>query len=309
MTGSFIYYLELLGLFLLLGVFASLAVKNINKLALILNVKPFILGALLGVVTSLPELSLGLHSTFHGVPELSIGDLFGGTIFVLGFVVGIGLILNKRVGFNGQLKSMIFEALITFIPVVLGLDGLYGLSDGLVMLVLYVFVMYYISYKNFKNIDTSGLAKIKRNSTIRIVLYSIIGIIMIMLVSRLVITVAIDLLKQINMTALALGTIIFSVGTNLPELSIMLVSWYKKIPEFSFSHLIGSAVANTLVLGILAVIKPMQFNSGFYFQMLGACIGAILLVLTISKKLGRRVGFALLGIYVIFMAVSLYYIQ
>jgi cation:H+ antiporter len=309
MTSSFVYYIELLGLFLLLGVFANLAVKNINRLALILNLKPFILGGLLGVVTALPELSLGLHSTFHKVTELSVDDLLGSNIFILGFVVGVGLILNKRAGFKSQLNNMISEALITFVPVVLGLDGLYGLFDGLVMLVLYVVVMYYAGYKNFKKVDKGDLVKIKRKSTIRVVLYSIIGIVMIMLVSRLVVTVAVDLLKQINMTALTLGTIVFSIGTNLPELAIMFASWYKKIPDFSFSHLIGSAIANTLVLGILAVIKPIQFNSDFYFQMLGACLGAVLLVLILSKKLDRRVGFALLGIYVISVAVSLHYIH
>jgi len=102
--------------------------------------------------------------------------------------------------------------------------------------------------------------------------------------------------------------VVFSIGTNLPEIMIIIVSWYKKIPELSLSNLMGSALANVFVLGILAVIKPIEFVADYSFFVLGAFLFVMLTIFTIfycnNKELDRQEGVVLFGVYVLFLIVN-----
>jgi len=56
--------LKLLLLFVVLGWSANFAVKNIKYLGAILKIRLFAFGILLGLITSLPELSLGINANY-----------------------------------------------------------------------------------------------------------------------------------------------------------------------------------------------------------------------------------------------------
>lgn len=67
----------LLVLFAALGLAADLAVKNIRSIALTLRLKLFSLGIILGIMTTLPELSVGINATIEDAAGLSVGNLMG----------------------------------------------------------------------------------------------------------------------------------------------------------------------------------------------------------------------------------------
>jgi len=139
----------LLILFALLGWAADLAVKNIRLIALSLRMKIFALGVILGIMTTLPELMVGLNATFHNVASLSVGNIMGGIVVVIGLVLGMSLILNRKIDTADNLRSLLPTSLVTLSPFFLGVDGSFGLVDGIIMIFLYLGLIFYLYFINY----------------------------------------------------------------------------------------------------------------------------------------------------------------
>ena len=299
--------LLLLILFIVLGWSANFAVKNIKYLGAVLKIRLFVFGILLGLITSLPELSLGINATIDRAAALSVGNLLGGIIVILGLILGANLLLSRKIVTDGRLASLIPTVLVIFSPVLFGIDGRYGLFDGLMMIGLYVGLIFYLyrlnHFSNHKHIEITHSNRISR-STILVV----VGIVGILIASHWIVEITLDLLNYIQVSRLAIGLVVFSIGTNLPEISIAITSWRKKSSELSLSHLLSSSFTNVLVLGILALMRPIIFDTNSAFWIVALFVGVILILFTYfyhsGKKLDRREGAILLAGYILFITVN-----
>ena len=302
----FVNCLALSVLFWLLGVAADLTIKNVKRLASILKLQFFSLGILLALITTLPELAIGLHASFNNISSIAVGNLLGGIPVIFGVILGIGLILNKRIATDGKLKDIIFGAVVIFFPILLGLDGKYSLGDALIMIGLYIGVVYYISRGHLSGESIKTIQEeIQMYSTVRVISLSFVGLALIVLLSSWILMLSMSLLEQLEISGLILGIIVFSIGTNLPEITIVIASWHKKIPELSLSSLIGSALANVLVLGILALIRPIEFTADYSFFVLAIFLAIILILFVIfyhsKREMDMKEGLILFGVYIIFL--------
>ena len=301
--------LLLLLLFIVLGWSANFAVKNIKYIAAVLKIHLFTFGILLGLVTSLPELFLGVNATIDQAAVLSVGNLLGGIIVILGLILGVSLIFNRVVVTDGRLKSLIPAVLVIFSPILFGIDGKYALFDGLAMIGLYVgLILYLYRLNRFSNNTHIRIAN--GNQAAKSMFFIIIGVIGILIASHWIIGITLGLLEHIQVSQLVIGLVVFSIGTNLPEISIAVTSWYKKSPELSLSHLLSSSFTNVLILGGLALIHPIIFDVNLEFWVLALFLGITLVLFTYSyhsgKKMDRSEGRVLLAVYVLFMIISIY---
>ena len=296
--------LLLLILFAILGVAADFTVRNIKYITSVLKIRLFAFGILLGLITTLPELSVGINSTLDNAASLSVGNLLGGIMVIFGLILGVSLILNWEVSSEDGIKILIPEIAFIFSPILLGLDGKYGLLDGLVMIVLYLGLIFYL-YRANHVFNLPNLNIINKNKIAKAAFISIIGVITILLSSHWIVKTTLDLLNYINVSKLVVGVLFFAIGTNLPEITITIASWRKKTSELCLSHLLSSAFANILILGILASIKPITFIIGPAFWLLAIFMALILLLFLLfyfsGKKMNRREGFMLLSIYILFV--------
>lgn len=302
----------LLVLFALLGVSADLVVRNIKYIASVLKIRLFAFGILLGIITTLPELSVGINTTLNKVASLSAGNLLGGIIVILGLVLGCSLLLNRKITTDANLKIVIPQTVIIFLPVLLGLDGNYGLIDGLIMVGLYFGLVYYL-YRANHSFRGESFSLINKSKIAKAIFLSVIGVVCILLLSHWIVETALNLLQSWNISKLVMGILVFSIGTNLPEISIAVTSWRKKISELSLSHLLSSALANVLVLGILTVIRPISIIIGPAYYVLAIFL-VIILMLFLSfyysgKKMDRREGAVLLACYILFLIVNFWLIK
>ena len=290
--------------FVALGVMADLAVRNIKYLGLVLKVRLFVFGVILGFITTLPELSLGINAIIEGAPALSVGNLLGGTMVILGLVLGISLILNRKIKTDGRLMKLIPASLIIFSPIILGFDGLYDLRDGFLMVSLYFGLILYLHYSSRVKKSTSSHFGTHKGVA-RAVFLSLVGIVGIIIASHWVVKITLELLNHVPISRFAIGLVVFSLGTNLPEMSITFVSWRKKASELSLSHLLSSAFTNVLILGILSLIHPIAFSVNLFFWTTAMFFGIILVMFTYfyysDKKMDRQEGFILLTTYVLFL--------
>lgn len=302
--------LKLLLLFFALGYSADFAVKNIKYLGVTLKIRLFAFGILLGLITSLPELSLGINATIDQAMSLSVGNLLGGVVVMLGLILGTSLILNRKINTDGRLASLIPMVLVIFSPILFGVDGKFSLIDGLAMVGLYTGLIFYLYHLNhFNNNKHIEITNSKRVG--KAIILTIAGVIGVIVSSHWIIGVTLDLLNYIQISQLAVGLIIFSIGTNLPEISIAIASWRKKSLGLSLSHLLSSSFTNVLILGILATIRPIIFDIDSAFWVVALFLGIILMLFVFfyysGKKIDRREGTILLACYILFIAVNIYF--
>lgn len=300
----------LIALFAILGLSADLVVRNIKYIASSLKLSFFVMGILLGIITNLPELSVGINATVEGEASLSVGNILGGIIVVLGLIMGASVIFNRKIKSDSNLKSLIPIALVVFSPYLLGLKGYYGFWDGFIMIALYLGLLFYL-YR-IHHLPNRQIILIERQKIAKAVFLSAIGIVIVMLSSHWIVEITLSLFAGAGISNLVVGLLIFSIGTNLPEISIALTAWKRKAATLSLSHLTSSALSHVLVLGLLASLRPIHFMVGApYYALLFFVFILLIMFVCFSRsdrKLDRQEGIALFSIYLFFVASNIFLI-
>jgi len=294
-------------LFAFLGLSAEVLVRNVSYLARALQVKLFALGIILGLATSLPETSVGINASLEGLASISVGNLFGGVIVILGLILGASLLFGKAIDTDSRLSLILPQVGIIFIPIILGLDGRFGLFDCLVMILSYFLLVAYL-YRSHHSFNPGRLAVLDRNRVVRALFLSLLGIAAILLLSHFIIGLSEQLLAASSLSKLSLGVLVFSLGTNLPEIIIAITSWRRKAAELSLSHLLSSAFTNVLILGVLSVAQPIVFTVGAAYYLISFFLAVILLLFLVfyrsRGRLERFEGGILLACYFLFLGLN-----
>ncbi|MBS3070316.1 sodium:calcium antiporter [Candidatus Micrarchaeota archaeon] len=91
----------------------------------------------------------------------------------------------------------------------------------------------------------------------------------VLLISAIVLAKAADLIVEnslllarfLNVSELAIGFLLVSVATSLPELSIAITSIFEKAPGISAGNVLGANITNiTLVLGVAAIVSTVKIG-------------------------------------------------
>lgn len=305
MTVNIIAIISLLVLFLVLSKSADLIVLNLKKIGKKLGIKIFFLGIMLGIITSLPELAIGINSIIKGVPDISFGHLMGGNIVLLGLILSISIILNRKIKTNESSRPFLFTLIYLFLPLIFGLSGQLNIFSGLVLIVGYFVLMNYL-YKDNKKREWVKINIISQDKTSKNLFYIMIGLLGVMISSELIVRTTLFILEDFNVSPFIVGLLFYSVGTNLPELTIALRSFKRKVEELSFSNLIGATMAHILILGVFSFIRPIniEINASYYYLSIFTLIFFIILYIFYrsDRLLSRKEGYALLFLYFVFVS-------
>jgi cation:H+ antiporter len=290
-------------LFYTLGKSADLVIVNIKLLGERTGTKIFFLGLILGFLTSLPELSIGVNAVIKKVENLSLGNLFGGIIILFSLILGGNLIVNRKINPDGKLQSLLPILIFVGLPFFFVLDGLLSRNEGLILIFLYFFMLYnfYLTSRE----QVSEKTKIEIVEILKKSLLVILGLVLLVLISNLIVELTIPLLEKYGLSTFFVGLIIFSLGTNMPEITVMIRSWFKHISELSFSNILGSAMTNVLIAGMVAFLKPVtvEINISYYF-LFGITILLLGLIHYFYENdfvLTKREGIILVAIYALFL--------
>jgi cation:H+ antiporter len=302
----------LFGLFGILGIIANYTVDSIKYLGYTLKIKLFFLGIILGLMTSLPELFVGINATLEGSAPISVGNLISGIIVMLTLILGSSLIVQRKIITDGKFTTLIPITILILSPILFGLNGSYDTLEGLMMVILYIALIVYmvkINHHNFSSLPSL----LNRNKTSKALLVAISGTIGIIVTSHWIVKIALTLLQNSNLNELMIGTLIFGVGTNLPEIVVAITSWHKKSSALSLSHLLSSSFSNVLILGILVIIRPIDFRLSSTFLLLALFLPVTMFTfLTLyrsGKKMDRKEGVILVSIYVVFVLLNVLVIE
>lgn len=304
MNMEILAILFLILLFFLLSKSADLIVLNLRKTGEKLGIKIFILGIILGIMTSTPEMAIGINSTLMNVPDMSFGNLVGGTIVLLALILGISLILNRKIKTEENSWPFLATLIVLFMPLILAFKGRLNEIDGIIMIISYILIVYFL-YKKNKSINWSKIEIVNSKEIIKHIFWILIGIVLLTIISDLIVKTTMFVLRNHNISPFIIGLLFYSIGTNLPELIIAIRSFKRKVEELSFSNLIGSAISNVLMLGFLSFIKPIDINIDIaYFFLIIFNISLFILIYIFYRTdqlLSRREGFVLLMMYLVFI--------
>ncbi len=297
--------------FLLLMWSANIFVDHALHLDQHFNISKLVIGmVVLGFGTSSPELLVSAISALQGNPGLAIGNALGSNVANILLVLGITLcVLPLHIYKRIVQRDFVLLIGATALFTILILDKQLTFLDGIIMLFALLLTLYVLAKSEIKEHIRDESMVEPTDKSLRNVLFGIIvGLIVLLLSSKLVVWGATSIAQYLGVSDLIIGLTIVALGTSLPELATCVSSALKKHSELVLGNVIGSNIFNTLgVTGVASTIANYSVPREIYFRdfpiMLAATVLLFILALIFipKKKIPRGFGIIFAVAYIIYM--------
>jgi cation:H+ antiporter len=302
---AFLYFLALIASIALIAGAGNLFVNSACSIARGLGIPRAVIGlTLVSLATTVPEFITSTTAAGLGNVEIAYGNAVGTCIFNAAAIVGIAALIIAIPVAKHQLHEgwvmLGFGALVTL----LALDGGLSRVEGLLLLLIMVAFLALITRRESKN-RVSNKIKPSGESLRRPAALFLLGAVGIVIGSRLLIYAGVGIATLIGVSEAAIGFTIVAIGTSIPELTTAIISAAKKVPELSLGNIIGANILDlSWVLGMAAVINPLPADAQTTHlsnPIMLLIMGVILSAMVVRRKLTRKHGVLLLGIYVAYI--------
>lgn len=291
---------------------AGLAIGSVEKVARYVRVASFLVSFFaLGLLTSISEISVAFFSLLDNTPSISAGNLIGASVVIILLIIPLLAVFNKGIKFDDRAEPINFPLafFIISLPVLLILDGTLSTIDGAIMVIAEAFLAFTITIKNTLLNKIEDLFVHKNVNVYKEGFKILAGVMLIVFSCQYIVDTTIFYANKFGVAPFLIGLLILAVGTNLPELSVLVRSTVYGKKNIALGDYIGSASLNTLILGLLVLLNraPVQITGGLKFNLLLLPIGSVLfLFFSRNKKLDRREGFVLFMLYLLFVLLELF---
>lgn len=280
------------------------------------KISEIILGAtIVSFATTLPELTVSLFASLDGHTTMSLGNAVGSIICNTGLVLGLVAFISP---FSVDKKMFFSKSVLLLICVILllllGIDKSITKIDSILLLTMLAIYM----YSNYKSVVEKGsksrinnTSKVKGNNNlgewIRIALLFALGLIMMILGSRLLVDNGVIIAEWIGVPQGVISLTVIALGTSLPELVSSLTAIKKNHHAISVGNILGANILNIVsVIGISSIpndIPILSQNMRIDFPFMIVLL-LILILPTIKKnKLYRFQGLIMLIVYLIYIGI------
>jgi cation:H+ antiporter len=148
-----------------------------------------------------------------------------------------------------------------------------------------------------------------RASGVKAVSLLIAGVGAMVLGAELLVSAVRMLLSTVRVSETFLGMAVIGMGESLEETARMVVPARRGHPELAWGNVVGTVVVLlTLNLGIIALTRPLTADPlvlRLHIPYLIGCTLVVALALLCSRRLGRGMGAALIGLYGLYLALNL----
>lgn len=294
--------------FVVLWYASSLVIAGIERFAKNLRVSTFVTAFfILGILTSLSEISVGISAIMSDTPGVFVGNLIGASFVILLLIIPLLAVFNKGIVLAQHVEStrLIMFIVLLIAPALITLDGRVNRYDAFLILVLYAFFVYLMRGDKSRGLDEITFSSITTKETATNLIKISAGAVVIYLTSKLLIDNVIFFANIIDVSPFLVSLLILSVGTNIPELIVAINSIKHKHSEIAFGDYIGSSSANALLFGVFALIYG-PFNvevAGFktFFMVMLAGYALFYLFARSKKTISPYEGMVLILVFLIFM--------
>ena len=299
--------------FVLLIKGADFLVDGASNIAKRFHIPDIIIGlTIVSIGTSMPELFVSITSAIHGYPDMAIGNIVGSNIANLLLILGMSSIIRS---IKFKRETRLIE-----IPMCLGISLLFVLLcnigqdvtrfDAGILIVLFVMFIGYTIFmakkgeefdKEDVNESDSDKTKLSK-STIKDVIFLILGAVLLKLGGDLTVNNAVDVAKHFGLSEKLISVTILAIGTSLPELVTSVSAAIKGKSDIAIGNILGSNIFNMLlIIGVSAIIKPIVYNTSYNIDMLFLIGGTLVLslfpVIPPKNKMSRGNGLVYVLLY------------
>ncbi len=242
-------------------------VMGASGIALNSGVSPLVIGlTIVGFGTSAPEMIVSGVAAYQGTPNLAVGNALGSNITNIALVLGITALVTPLM-VNSNILKREYPIMFMIMLVALGLlwDGELSHVDGYILIAGMFALMTFITIMGLREkkqnqqadpLDEEFSEEIPKDmSTSTAFFWLFIGLIVLLISSRLLVWGAVNIAHEFNVSDLVIGLTIVAIGTSLPELAASITSALKDEHEIAVGNIIGSNMFNLLgVLGIPGIM-------------------------------------------------------
>ena len=299
---------------------SDLFVDSSSDLARLWHVPELVIGlTFVSIGTSLPELASSLYAAFANQPDFIIGNIAGSNTTNIFLILGTGIALSGSMVYSRKLLTRDAVLLNLVLLTALGMifishaeapDGtiVHGL-DRWCGAILFIGAIAYCAWLFFmqkeENPENPKVGE-RKHGVCFLLFLSILSLLMIALGSQLLVDNVVWGAKRIGISQMLISATIVAFGTSVPELAVTIIGVRKGKHDLALGNIIGSNIFNVLMIfGLCALIRPLAVIgiSGMINMMLMSSAGIFLFLLMFCSKgnLKRRDGFALLGLYLLFL--------
>jgi len=268
---------------------------------------------LMAFATSIPEFFVGVTAAINGIPELSLGDIFGANIINLTLAIGLAVLFLGKLEIERETvrRNSILMAIIALLPLLLLLDGDISRIDGIILLLAFIFYITWLFDRKelfSKVYDETPQIRERRLSKGFLKDFGIFfgSILLLLLAAYGIVKSASYFAEFIGVPVGIIGIFLVGAGTALPEVYFSIRAGRAGQPGMILGNLMGCvAITSTLVLGVVALICPIKIAdfSPFAAARIFLLI-SVLLFLFISRtheKISKTEAIILLLIYFVFL--------
>ena len=288
---------------------SGIIIRSVENLAQRLKISPFAMSFfVLGILTSIPEFSIGINSIINNTPDIFVGNLLGASLIIFIFIIPLLAVFGGGVKLVHQLSenNLIFSLLVVAAPVFLIADNVLTRTEGVFLILIYFILFYFIEKRHglttiIQKEEKKIFSKHFFEDAVELLLASTI----IFLASRHIVTETEYFSSMLKVSQFLISIIILSIGTNLPEISLTFKAIVSKKNEVALGDYLGSASANTLLFGLFTLLNGKRVNVSVYsfrillLTLLG--LGVFYLFSRSKNEISKKEGKILLLIYLLFV--------
>ena len=291
------YILLIIGL-ALLTFCADLLTRGCVGMAARFRVPEFIIGlTVMAVGTSMPELTVSMISALKGSSSMAIGNVTGSNIFntlvILGICAMVQPVVISKENVRRDIPICIGVSLLLWIATA---DRLFGISEvntinrveGIILFALYIATIIYSIRSGKKDSDAQVESNEPQMGWGKIIIFIVIGLAGLIYGGNMCLESATAIARAWGVSESIIAITIVAAGTSLPELASSLSAIISKKPSLALGNIIGSNVANILlILGASASIKPLTMGTITQLD-LGMVVGSAVILLLSALVMGKR---------------------
>lgn len=231
---------------------------------------PLLIGmVVVGFGTSAPEMVVSALAASQGNPGLALGNAYGSNITNIALILGITALLAP-IAVHSQVmrKELPILTLITLAAAWLLFDGDLSRADAGILLAIFAGLLGWSIWSGMKKPEDAMAAEVDAELKAhampirKAVFWLVVGLILLIVSSRILVWGAVDLATGFGVSDLVIGLTIVAIGTSLPELASSVIAARKGEHDLALGNILGSNLFNTLaVVGIAGMISPMAVAS------------------------------------------------
>lgn len=266
--------------------------------------------------TSAPEMLVSGMAAAAGSSEMGVGNAVGSNITNVTLVLGASAVVGT-LGVHSRL--LIREIPILFVAMGVSWwflwDGQLSRLEGLLLFVALLALVVWLGVEGAKERSdeaaspTFGDDDIPDSlATSRAVGLSAIGLVFLLVGSRVLVWGGVELALALGVTELVVGLTLVALGTSLPELAASVAASRRGEQDIAVGNVVGSNIFNLLgVLALPGIIAPGQVSRAVVIRdypiMLGATLLLLFMALNERNTIGRKRGAMLVIVFVVYFVV------